>query len=228
MDKEQEGGAPEVTPEVSPDAAGNSSVDLAALEATLDKLLDQKLKARQSEKDKRFAKQEGETREIKTEIDQLKDRLARMDQLTAAGLTRDQALTQMEGEELLANLRAQANQRAAPLPAGNELETFLQEIGLDPNLPEVLEVLRSEQSPLKQASKLTMLAEKRKAEKPIAGVTPAQVISGNASKGAPTRDLSTEYQTEVSKIRRGDAQAQWTIIQKYRKIAKDLGVEPPA
>lgn len=189
MDPEKPGGA-----ETSPESTENSSIDLAGLKAEFEKLIDEKItKATQSSKDKRFAKLEGESRETKTQIDELRTRLARLDELTSAGLTRDQALYQMEGEELLANLRTQATRQGAPSQSAgeNELETFMQEIGLDPNAPEVLEILRAESNPLRQASKLTQLAAKRQSENQ-SNLNPAKMISGGGGKSNapnPIKDI---------------------------------------
>lgn len=155
------------------------------------------------------------------EIKDLKMRLDQYAELRNQGLTHERAVTEMQRDEEMAELRRKLDTGtpgqlgAAPLNTqaqGDPIEAVIRGLGLDPNTPEVIEVINQRGKPLAdRTASLAALA----VNKPSPVSAPASVASTGI--GAPlTEDLMREYQAEV-KPYRGDVAKIVAIQAKYRE-----------
>ena len=195
------------------DQAASSAVDFEKLlshpdfQAALDKKV-------QSVKDVRFGKME-------TEVNDLRGAIAKYDSLVKQGMSPDQAVAQMEGEDKMSKLEKQV----ASLLGGNKPDvsagagatdwagkqaSILDNAGIDKNDPRVVELLRTASSKQDFVTKLeeqTFVWKQTDAKKPVPSEgSVAQVIpSIPAGDGTYTAE---KYKTDMLAARGNKAELQ--------------------
>lgn len=153
--------------------------------------LEAQLRAFQSDKDKGVAK-------VAKEMAGWKERLARYEELKAQNLTSDDAAFRMEVEQLLTEWRSEKTQPASNVDTGGTQKpqqttdavtsAVLKSLGLDPNLPEVVNVLRDHNSVADQVAAFAALAQK-KATQVVAN--PATALSGSSGGAVGGDDIES-------------------------------------
>lgn len=224
LESGQNAGAQDLTNQDASAGGTSTSFDVKALaEALKPYIAEEVSRAAQSQKDKRIGKMEGKVSDFEAQ-------LARMKELVSEGWSEKQALRLMQSgivgmtepvdESELPQKSEKVNSQFA---TSVETTKVIELLGLDPNDPEVLRATLGTKDPL---AGLIDVAAARK-QKAAQQTNPAQLMGSGGGEQAKV-DLQSRYREEVSKIARGDTDAQWKIIQKYRKMARDLKVEPPA
>lgn len=205
-----------------PQAGASSSVEAESLEAVLDKVrtLEGMVKSFQSGKDK------GQDR-LESQVANLSEQLARYETLRAQGLEPAKAEREMILDDIIAERRTpQEPTPGKPRPAASvEAQTIAKALGLNENDPEVVKTLRDHpDNVLEQVLGIANLARTRQSTQP----NPAAVQTAGGGAAVSSEDeLSKQYQSEKSKIKRGSQAANqlMALKQKYRENARRLGIE---
>ncbi len=186
----------------------SGSVDALKLQSTLDALtkkleeVDARSKALQSEKDRGITK-------TKSEVDDLKRKIAEIEKLKKSGLDEDGAIEEFSFREEIRSVREQLSKlnQAQPVTAGNseklveEVQGVFNEFGVDPNDPEAVSLLSLQGAELVKA--VGKLALKR-ASKPVDS-SEAPSLSGNPPPPSGVKELTEKYQKDILATPRGKA-----------------------
>lgn len=195
--------------------------------------IDGLVRSLQSGKDKGVKK-------LTDEVDSLKEQLARYEKLRSKGLDPEEAAYRMEVEQLLAERRggrastpvpAQGGGGSPTQPAVIDHTALLDNLGLDPNSPEVLAIVRAGGDLSQQVIAFGNLAAQKRA-KPQPQPNPAQQVptGGGLPTGSVTSDsLMRKYQELTKNVPPGQAGIQARQSAKYaiRKEADEAGVASP-
>jgi len=174
------------------------------------KLLDKRV---QSTKDRRFSEQEKQIGEFQTQLERL-DNLMK-DQ----GLSRSQAINQMELEDRLVTLeRKLGSDRSDQSPSPNgadpkvDVDAVFSAVGIDPNSPQVTEFYKSGEVTPKNILEFVVKAKGHEQQPP----SPAQAMPTPTGQSPAQKDLIAQYTEEISNERLTRSQ-RLEIRQKYRK-----------
>lgn len=206
-----DGGDQSPTGSASVQGGSSTSIDIDALLANpkFAEALDRRL---QATKDKRIAGQEKQLSEFRAKLE-------RLEALTKDGMSRSQALMFMDIEDRLENLSGQpakVAQAQAPTGGGKksqsevDADAFLKAVGVDPNDPEVTEMLRNGGITPEGLINLTV---RRKTATP--SPSPAQAAPSGG--GTTSREeLMEKYRKEVDALQPGSEEI-YAIRAKYRE-----------
>lgn len=173
----------------------------------------------QAGKDRRISKME-------TKLSDFEERMARYEELRAAGKSQADALFQIKVEDALLTRAVGTSDVAVSAPSqgsgkaltanAETIRTTLDVLGLTVQDPEVVEAIRQGGD----AQRLIAIAARRKSPQGNAP-NPATVLPSGGGQAAKS-DLQTQYQTELTKIRPGDLRSLTEIKGKYRKLGLDI------
>ena len=174
-----------------------SAIDPQALRSLLEPIINEAVSRQfQSAKHKRIAGQEAK-------LDDFGKRLARFEELTASGLKREQALSQLGLEEDVAALKQAVQGTSAPSPtqvAGSQagaltanadpvLSSMITALKIDANSPEVTEILRAEGTLPERVQKVLALAGVGQAVS--VPVPPGQRLPGTTGGSVPVNNIDS-------------------------------------
>ena len=186
----------------------SGSVDALKLQSTIEALtkkldeVDARSKALQSDKDRGITK-------TKSEVDDLKRKIAEIEKLKRSGLDEDGAIEELSFREEIRSIRDQLSKlnQAQPETAGNgkslveEVQSVFNEFGVDPNTPEAISLYNLKGTDLvKGVAKLAI----KNQSKPTYDSSEATSLSGSPSKNDKTiDDLTKQYQKDILATPRG-------------------------
>lgn len=182
------------------DVKQSSPVDGVSLAdvLTVVKNLEGQVRALQSDKDKGIAK-------VGKQVNDLAEQMEKYESYRERGLKPEQAVREMQIDALLAGQRDEGSTEFLPKEEGGtepkvasaDQKAILQRLGLQPNDPKVLEVLREKDNPIEQVASFAALAlEKAKTQQ--APTNEAQVMpSASGATSTETIDSLTEELNEL-------------------------------
>jgi hypothetical protein len=185
------------------------SIDVEALTKVLEPWLDRKL---QSTKDKRIS-------ELEKGQSDFRAKLARLEELQGAGMSKAQAVEYMDLEAKVERV-SQPAQVGSPQPVVVNVNTedLLDALGIPSNDPEVSNILRQGGDP---TSGLVSLAKKRKAA-PAPTPNPATVLPTGGGGKPPVEDLMSEYNKEKQRLM--DAEQYGEPLLQLRRKYREKGL----
>ena len=200
-----------------------SSIDAAKLQSTIEALtkkldeVDARSKALQGDKDRAVTK-------TKSEVDELKRKIAEIEKLKKSGLDEDEALTELSFREEVRSLKDQLKSisPAQPEPAGNgkgsevDVAKVLKEYSLDGNDPEVVAQILGKKfnSELEAENAALKLAYRR------ATPNPPSPAASSAFTGTPARPSNEADLISRLRTLQSNPAKNWAEIQ---KLEKELG-----
>ena len=226
------GGKP--TQPVSPGQPGANSAGEVTLAEVLQQVkeLQGHIRSLQGEKDKAVNR-------VQTEVRTLAEQMARYEKYRARFNDPDEAVRQMQIDDLLAQDRAGAPQAQAPqqvqagsrpTAAGVDYTAILNSMGLDPNSPDVVRLMTENSSPVEVINGFASLKQRaERAQQQQAPVNPAPLPgAGGAAASSAAIAIAEEYESRKKTIRAGDVDALYRLKLEYREKAAKQGVQPPA
>jgi len=159
--------------------------------------------------------------QTKKELNDFREQLKRLEELQTQGLTKEQALWQMDIEDKLNEIKPPASNQNAD----NDIElTYLRKLGIDANSPEVISIQRSEKALADRLVKYTDLLKSKEAN----NQNPSLIIPAvQVTEGTQSINLDAQYQKEMKERPKGVDVARWQVqlMKKYREIAKNTGAK---
>jgi hypothetical protein len=204
-----------VTPPGAEPTSQGEQVTIEGLSSRLDQL-EKSFGKRQSAKDKGVEDAKKDAAQAKSEVQEMRDILDRFQELTAGGMSREDAEFRMRTEAFMSQLSPEGGigQPSGPAPQQEapsvDPQAVLTAVGLEATDPEVTAILGKGGDP---TPALIELSNKRKMPANPANVMPTG--SGPAPKG----DLWDQYQKEVAPLRANKNSFAIAQVQaKYRKL----------
>jgi hypothetical protein len=202
MDDNMDNVEGQATPTPEPSARG-SAIDFNALAEALKPFITQEVQAAtQSVKDKRIAK-------LLNTNDGFESRLARLEELTSRGMSKEDALWRMQVEDALQPAPSEPVGKQAT--TANTEEALLSQLKLDANDPEVVKLLREDDVATRIAG-IAALAVQRSQVVP----NPAAVLQTAPGIQEPSKTLAEQYQEALSKATPG-SEGMLQIRREFRK-----------
>lgn len=205
----------------------SSSFDASKLQSAFDALtrkldeVDARTKSLQGDKDRAVNK-------TKSEVDDLKRKIAEIEKLEKSGLDRDTALDEFSFREVVRDLKDQLGKLnpALPQPAGNSAGTaadaakVLSEFQLDGNDPEVVAQVLSKVTEVEQVRAAAQLALKR-ANPNQPSPAAAGTLVGKPAPPPNVEELTKDYKKDMIAAR-GKPSELRAIKDKYIKLGVNI------
>ena len=158
----------------------------------------------------------------------LAEQVAQVDALEAQGLPRELAVEWLEMRKAQAQGQAQTQETGVvqPAPVGKQatggqddvVSQVAKDLGLDPNGPEVTEILRAGGTQVEQISKLTSGF----AQKAAVTANPGATMTTTTGQPAQTANLEAKFAEERDALGMGHPMEFQALKDKYRKLGLDI------
>lgn len=178
----------------------SSPVEADALESALERIktLESQLSGLQSKQDKNHAK-------FSKDVKSMKEQIERYEQYKASGLKPDEAIREMQLDDLLAERQAAGSSQVSgqgedgtkPTPTSVDA-SVIAELGLDVNSPKVLELMRNNDASLTDFINLAV-EQKVRAAQPANPASITGTGSGDSADDDTLEAVTAELQAEMGK-----------------------------
>ena len=186
---------------------------------------------------KRIAELEGHVRSLQSEKDKgvqkaldkvgsLEEQIKQYEKLRAKGLDQEDALYRLEMQQLLEERRGGKVSTAVPVQSGGGSPTqpatvdhtaLLTQLGLDPNAPDVLAVVREGGDLAQQVVKFATLSAQKKAQAPTAP-NPAQQVPVGGGVSSSERTIA-DVEADLAYLKKTDPD--YRGKPKYRQLVEE-------